>query len=46
MLSIAIRSGSGDVRSLYGTDEPVYVEAKYVILKRVLTFRINVSERK
>jgi lipopolysaccharide transport system ATP-binding protein len=41
--AIRLCSGSGEPRSAFGTDEPVYVEVEYTILKRVSPFRVGFS---
>lgn len=39
--SIRLCSSSGDTRSEFGTDEPIYVEIKYKIFKKLFPFRIG-----
>ncbi len=41
--AIRLRAQNGDVRSEFGTDEPIGVEAEYSLLKRTHHFRISLA---
>jgi hypothetical protein len=43
MIRIRVCTASGETRSEFGTDEPIYVEASYSIHRKVPIFRIGLS---